>query len=238
MRAPPRRRRVQLRASPSPDARSPRQRRQLASAEARSSRRALPSYQSRISIASALRPSSTRASIRSTAKRVAPGSATASLRTKGVRSCRRALQACGGRRLSPRWAEPQLGLNKGLEREVVPGEEGLCRLVGRLLPGWHDRGAASKFREGARRRPSRKRSHGRAFSSPRSSCMSHQVEASTARPRSCEIGPSFQLLAQERRVVGRGRARSTAESLECRSPVGRRSRRRVGPATPRPKAEL
>ncbi len=29
----------------------------------------------------------------------------------------------------------QLGLNKGLEREVVPGEEGLSRLVGRLLSG-------------------------------------------------------------------------------------------------------
>ena len=29
----------------------------------------------------------------------------------------------------------QLGVNKGLEREVVPGEEGLSRLVGRLLPG-------------------------------------------------------------------------------------------------------
>ena len=29
----------------------------------------------------------------------------------------------------------QLGLHKGLEREVVPGEERLSRLVGRLFPG-------------------------------------------------------------------------------------------------------
>ena len=54
---------------------SPRHRRQAAIADARSSRRAFPSYQSRSSTASSRRPSSTSASTWSTTNRIAAGSA-------------------------------------------------------------------------------------------------------------------------------------------------------------------
>ena len=70
--------------SPACAARSPRQRAQLASAEMRSSRRAFASYQSRSSVASRRRPSSTSASTWSTTNRVAPGSTIPSRRTNAV----------------------------------------------------------------------------------------------------------------------------------------------------------
>ena len=80
---------------------------QLASADARSSRRALPSYQSSSSAASSRRPSSTSASTWSTTKRMAPGSTMASRRTKSSAAPEHAITRLRGPELRARGGRAQ-----------------------------------------------------------------------------------------------------------------------------------
>ena len=113
----------------------------------------------------------------------------------------------------------QLGLNKGLEREVVPGEESLSRLGGRLLPGSGTIERGFEISEKTLDVAKKEQKPWPSVLVAEVVCMSHQVDEHRA-AAFVRIDPLPVLGKRDEWLVEDAPVRRGV--LECCSPVGRR----------------